>query len=80
MAKTKVAVTLDREVVDSLDRLVKEAAFPSRSQGIQIALQEKLQRMARGRLARECAKPDPAEERSLAERGFSVDASEWPEC
>ena len=79
MAKTKVAVTLDRDVVESLDRLVKEAAFPSRSQGIEVAVAEELQRMRRGRLARECAKLRPADEQSLAEEGVSVDLSEWPE-
>ena len=36
MAKTKVAITLEKETVTLLDRLVKEAVFPSRSHGIQV--------------------------------------------
>lgn len=79
MAKAKVAVTLERETVSQLDRLVKQAVFPSRSQGIQIALAEKLERMGGNRLARECAKLDPKFEKSLAEEGISEDVSAWPE-
>lgn len=59
MAKTKVAVTLGRATLALLDRLVKDAVFPSRSRGIQIALEEKLERLGHSRLARECAKLDP---------------------
>lgn len=79
MAKTKVAVTLERDTVAVLDRLVREALFPSRSRGIQIALEEKLERVAGTRLARECAKLDPDSEKSLAEEGLSEDLSAWPE-
>ena len=79
MAKAKVAVTLEKETVSQLDRLVKQAVFPSRSQGIQIALEEKLERMERNRLAQESAKLDPDFEKSLAEEGISEDLSEWPE-
>lgn len=79
MAKAKVAVTIDRKIVALLDRLVQEEVFPSRSQGIQIALEEKLERLDRGRLARECAKLDPVTEKSLAEEGIAEDAAQWPE-
>jgi Arc/MetJ-type ribon-helix-helix transcriptional regulator len=80
MAKAKVAVTLEKETVSQLDRLVKQAVFPSRSQGIQVALAEKLERMGSNRLARECAKLDPDFEKSLAEEGIGEeDLSAWPE-
>jgi metal-responsive CopG/Arc/MetJ family transcriptional regulator len=79
MARMKVAVTLDRDTLGQLDRMVKESVFPSRSRGIEVALAEKLERMERGRLARECAKLDVGEEQSLAEEGLSTDAAEWPE-
>ncbi len=78
MARTKVAITLERETVELLDRRVKEAVFPNRSQGIQIALEEKLERLESSRLARECAKLDPEFEKSLAEEGISEDLSAWP--
>ena len=79
MPKAKVAITLKEETISLLDRLVKEDVFPSRSQGIQMALEEKLERLERNRLARECAKLDPEFEKSLAEEGISEDLSEWPE-
>lgn len=79
MAKTKVAVSLDRDTLGQLDRLVRESVFPSRSRGIEVALIEKLGRMDRGRLARECAKLDVADEQSLADEGLSTDGTEWPE-
>ena len=79
MAKAKVAVTLDAGTVERLDQLVEQAVFPSRSQGVEVALKEKLARLDRSRLARECAKLDPEYERSLAEEGISEDLSAWPE-
>jgi len=40
MPRTKVAVSLDESTVERLDRLVKKAAFLSRSQAIQEAVEE----------------------------------------
>jgi metal-responsive CopG/Arc/MetJ family transcriptional regulator len=79
MAKSKIAISLDENTVERLDRLVKENLFPNRSQAIQAAVEEKLARLKRSRLARECAKLDPKVERALAEEGLSRDLSEWPE-
>jgi Arc/MetJ-type ribon-helix-helix transcriptional regulator len=79
LSKAKVAVTLDRQLIDRVDRLVKAEQFPNRSQAIEIALAEKLERLDRGRLARECAKLNPKEERALADEGLSVDRDAWPE-
>ncbi len=79
MAKSKVAISLDESTLDRLDKLVEKAAFTSRSQAIQEAVEEKLARLNRSRLARECAKLDPAFEKALAEEGLSKDATECPE-
>jgi metal-responsive CopG/Arc/MetJ family transcriptional regulator len=79
MARSKVAISLDEATLDRLDRLVKRAVFPNRSRAIQAAVEEKLERIERSRLARECAKLDPAFERALAEEGMTEDSSEWPE-
>jgi metal-responsive CopG/Arc/MetJ family transcriptional regulator len=79
MARSKVAVSLEGTTLDRLDQLVRDAVFPNRSQAIQIAVEEKLERIERSRLARECSKLDPAYERALAEEGMSEDLSEWPE-
>ena len=78
MARSKVAVSLDEQILQRLDGLVEEAVFPSRSQAIEVAVQEKLARLDQGRLARECAKLDPNFEKALAEEGFAEDAAAWP--
>lgn len=79
MPKTKLAVTLDAALVEDLDHLVAARAFANRSQAIESAVAEKLDRMARTRLARECAKLNPREEKALSEEGLAGGAETWPE-
>ncbi|MBM3221050.1 MAG: ribbon-helix-helix protein, CopG family [Candidatus Rokubacteria bacterium] len=79
MAKTKVAITLDAELLDRVDDLVARREFRNRSQAIETALAEKLARARRTRLARECAKLDRKEERQLAEEGLRGSRDSWPE-
>ena len=78
MGTTKIAITLNQNTLERLDRLVKNHIFPNRSRAIQGAVQEKLERMERSRLARECAKLDPDFEKAMAEEGLSEELSEWP--
>jgi Arc/MetJ-type ribon-helix-helix transcriptional regulator len=78
MAKAKIAISLSEQTLERLDRLVESRAFSSRSQAIEAAVDEKLQRLDRVRLARECQKLDPAYEKQLAEEGFSEELSRWP--
>jgi len=79
MSKEKIAVTIDERFIGELDRLVDERVFQSRSQAIQEAVSEKLQRMKRTRLAAESAKLEPVLERELSEEGFTKDMKQWPE-
>lgn len=79
MAKAKVAVTIDSELLKRVDRLVRDARFRNRSAAIETALSEKLERLDRIRLVRECGKLDTREERALAEEGLAADFAEWPE-
>jgi metal-responsive CopG/Arc/MetJ family transcriptional regulator len=79
MARAKIAISLDEETVDRLDHLVRGAVFPNRSQAIQVAVDEKLMRLDRNRLARECAKLNPTFEKALAEEGLSQELASWPE-
>ncbi|GAN32481.1 MAG: CopG family transcriptional regulator [Candidatus Brocadia sp. AMX2] len=69
MGKIKIAITLDEQYIDQLDRFVHEHIFQNRSQAIQEAVKEKLARMKRTRLAKECAKLDQAFEKAMAEEG-----------
>ena len=79
MAKTKVAITMETSLLSAVDTLVDQAVFPNRSRAIQEAVREKLERLQRTRLARECSKLDTAFERSLAEEGLADDLAAWPE-
>lgn len=79
MPKTKVAVTLSSDILEELDALVADQQFPNRSQAVETAIAEKLERLSHTRLAREAAKLDPAEEKGLAEEGMGLELAEWPE-
>jgi len=79
MGKEKIAITLDEQSIGELDRLVKESVFQSRSQAIQEAVSEKLQRLKKTRLMVESAKLNPPFERELAEERLAEDLKEWPE-
>jgi Arc/MetJ-type ribon-helix-helix transcriptional regulator len=57
---------------------VKRKVFSNRSRAIQAAVQEKLDRLERSRLAEECAKLDPSLERAIAEEGLSEELDAWP--
>lgn len=78
MPKAKIAIALDPDILERLDALVEAAGFPSRSQAVESAIAEKLERLDRTRLARECAKLDPAVEQALADEGLGLDEAEWP--
>ena len=78
MGKEKIAITLDERSIGELDRLVEESVFQSRSQAIQEAVSEKLQRLKKTRLMAESAKLNPLFERELAEEGLAEDVKEWP--
>ncbi len=79
MGKAKIAITLDKEYIEQIDKLVGKHVFQSRSQAVQEAVGDKLQRIKRSRLSKECAKLDPAFEKAIAEEGLSKDIEEWPE-
>jgi len=79
MATTRVAISLESKLLQRLDRLVAERVFPNRSQAVQDAIRDKLDRLSRTRLARECAKLDASAEGERADEGLAQDATEWPE-
>jgi len=79
MAKSKIAITLAEDTVKYLDDLVSRRVYGNRSQAIQDAVDEKLARLGRHRLAEECAKLNPEFERELADEGLGEELSEWPE-
>lgn len=79
MVTSKIAITIDQNTLNRLDLLVKSHIFPNRSRAIQEAVAEKLARLEKTRLARECAKLDPKFEQNLTEEGLETEMDEWPE-
>jgi metal-responsive CopG/Arc/MetJ family transcriptional regulator len=79
MATAKIAITLDEMTLQRLDRMVKDRVFPNRSRAIQDAVEEKLKKLEQNRLARECAKLDPAVEKAMSEEGMGEELDQWPE-
>ena len=79
MSVAKVTVSIEQSLLNRVDRLVKSRVFPNRSQVVQEAVKEKIARIDRTRLARECAKLEPAEEQSLADEGLAGEAAQWAE-
>lgn len=79
MPKTKVALTLDADLLEQVDELVAKQKFRNRSQAVEAALSDKLHRLARTRLARETAKLNPTEEKRLADEGLADALDAWPE-
>jgi metal-responsive CopG/Arc/MetJ family transcriptional regulator len=79
MPTTKVAVTIDTDLLAQVDQLVTQHVFPNRSKAIQAALHDKITRLQRSRLARESAKLDSQAEQLFAEEGMDQELAAWPE-
>jgi len=79
MPKTKLAVTIETALLEELDDFIASSGGSNRSQAIEAAVAEKLDRIRRGRLARESAKFDPKEEKGLADEGLGAELQTWPE-
>lgn len=71
MATVKVAITIDAELLEQLDALVKKRVFASRSRAIQETVRERLDKLARTRPARECAKLDRKAEQAVADEDLA---------
>ena len=70
MSVSKVTVSIEERLLKRIDQLVKACVFHSRSQAVQMALLEKVARIDKTRLARECAKLDGAVEQCMADEGL----------
>jgi Arc/MetJ-type ribon-helix-helix transcriptional regulator len=78
MATSKVAITIDSDLLSKVDLLVSQRVFPNRSKAIQAAITDQLSLLRQIRLASQCAKLDPQIEQHLAEEGIEGDLTQWP--
>lgn len=67
MSTAKIAISIDHNLLEKIDSLVRKKIFPNRSKAIQEAVKEKIETLDKRRLARECAKLDPEFEQALAD-------------
>jgi len=79
MSTAKIGISIDHRLLERIDVLVKGKIFPNRSKAIQDAVKEKIDKLDKIRLARECAKLDPAIEQIIADEGLAKDMESWPE-
>jgi metal-responsive CopG/Arc/MetJ family transcriptional regulator len=79
MNAAKITISLSQDLLNQLDLLVKSRVFPSRSQIIQSAVQEKIVRLQKTRLATQSAMLDIGEEQALADIGLSAEIDQWPQ-
>ncbi|HKO02858.1 MAG TPA: ribbon-helix-helix domain-containing protein, partial [Thermoanaerobaculia bacterium] len=78
MARAKIAITVGEQALAEIERLVGEGVFPNRSKATEAAVHERLARMRRSRLARECALLSKTEEQALSDEGYAQD-TQWTE-
>ncbi len=78
MPVTKIAISIEQRLLSRLDQLIRKWGISSRSKAIQEAVEEKIERQEKSRLARECAKLDQAFERAMADDD-RTGLDEWPE-
>jgi Arc/MetJ-type ribon-helix-helix transcriptional regulator len=79
MNTVRLAVSLEKNVIEQIDLLVKDKHYPSRSQLIRSAVKEKISKLNKSRLATECEKLDSKFEVNLSEESFISEIEEWPE-
>ena len=78
MSTAKIAVSIDRDLLDKFDKLIKTWGFSSRSQAIQKVVEDRIKKTEKKRLALECDKLDSKFEQRMAEDDFS-EVEEWEE-
>jgi len=79
MSVAKIAISIDDQLLAKLDGFIALKKFKTRSQAIQIAVQNTIERLDHKRLIHACMQLDTNIERSLADEGLKKDLEEWPE-
>lgn len=68
MSTAKIAISIDHNLLEKIDSLVKRKIFPNRSKAIQQAVKEKIETLDKRRLTLDCTKIDPKFEQTLADK------------
>lgn len=65
----KIAITINEQLLNEVDALVKAGVYPNRSKAISSALEEKRDFLRQKRFEIECNKLNPQQEREITEWG-----------
>lgn len=79
MPVAKIAISIDDQLLARLDGFIMQKKFKTRSQAIQLAVQNAVDRLDHKRLMHACMQLDINAERRLADEGLTKDLEEWPE-
>lgn len=79
MAKAKIAISLEEDLVKEIDRWVSEGQYPSRSKAVQETLKEKITNWRRKRLIEEVSKLNSKEEQAMTEEAIFPGNKIWDE-
>ena len=79
MSVAKIAISIDNHLLAKLDDFIALKKFKTRSQAIQMAVQDTIDRLDHKRLIHACSQLDIDSERRLADEGLKEDFDEWPE-
>ncbi len=79
MSVAKITISMEQQLLEKIDQMVKDKSFGNRSQAIQSAVKDKINRIEHIRLAKECAKLNIKSEQEFADEGLTVELDEWPE-
>jgi Arc/MetJ-type ribon-helix-helix transcriptional regulator len=71
LGAAKITITLEAGLLRTVDQWVRQGRYPNRSQAIQAALREKLERWKRTRFSEEFAKLKTKDEQRLADERFA---------
>lgn len=75
----KIAITINAELLQQVDELVRLHYYKNRSQAVQCAIQKQVALLERKQFAAECEKLNPSYEQQLADEGLEGDSDEWPD-
>ena len=79
MSTKKITITLEGNIIEGIDSLVKKNEYRSRSKAIQIAVEEYLRKIEKQKLYAEIDKLDKKEEMKVAENSLEAVNEIWEE-
>jgi len=78
MSASKITISIDRRLLQKMDYFVAHKVFKTRSQAVQTAVGETVERLEHKRLEKESAKLNKDFEQQMADESLVKDKEKWP--